>query len=200
MPQDREITVRRKLIAAMLAALLSCKPVLAQVGGIGMPIPGIGATSPLGMVPSSPTLPLGIPLGATELASPGLSPVPTGSLGMTGGCGPSSGMSGANSVYDGGGMTVGTGSSFAGSTTAMGTCGAAPSSSASAATAPTSTTSAGGAARAGIPLDSVEIGNAGISPLVTVPAPSPLTMEDPSTIGSGAPCSIIGSSMSATSC
>jgi len=77
-----EITMRRALIAATLAALFGCNPAFAQVGGMGTP--GIAATSPLGMAPGSAVSPTGIPMGATELASPGLSPLPGGMIGMTG--------------------------------------------------------------------------------------------------------------------
>jgi hypothetical protein len=76
--------MRRILIAAMQAALFGCIPAFAQVGGMGSPTPGIGATSPLGMAPGSPVPPAGIPMGATELASPGLSPAPAGTIGVPG--------------------------------------------------------------------------------------------------------------------
>src|ERR1700688_767506 len=49
----RESTVRRELIAAILATLLGCDPVFAQVGGIGSPTPGMGPTSPFGMSPAT---------------------------------------------------------------------------------------------------------------------------------------------------
>jgi hypothetical protein len=75
--------MRRVLIATMQAALFGCIPAFAQVGGMGSPTPGIGATSPLGMAADSPVLPTGIPMGATELASPGLSGAPAGAMGMT---------------------------------------------------------------------------------------------------------------------
>ena len=68
--------MRCALIAALLGALFGCNPVFAQQ--MVSPIPGLEATSPLGMVPGSPVAPIGIPLGSTELASPGLSPPPTG--------------------------------------------------------------------------------------------------------------------------
>ena len=41
-----------------------------------MPTPSLSATSPLGMVPSAPVGGTGIPFGATEIASPGVSPAP----------------------------------------------------------------------------------------------------------------------------
>jgi hypothetical protein len=197
--------MRREMMAATLALLFGCNPVFAQVGGMAAPTPVIGATSPLGITPNSPTSPVGIPMGATELASPGLSPALTGTLGMTGGgmtCGAlgdsSSTVPAASSTYDGGGMAMGNGSSLVDATAIPGMCGTASSSS-----APTTTTlspSPGGASKAGIPLGSVEIGNAGISPMLAVPAPSPLlsTMGYPSM--SGTPCSTTGSPMSSTGC
>jgi hypothetical protein len=198
--------MRRVLVAAMQAALFGCIPAFAQVGGMGSPTPGIGATSSLGMAPGLPVPPTGIPMGATELASTGLSGAPAGTMGMTGNgttClvmgSPSLGMSGSSTNFDGGGLGVGTGTLPGGAATS-GMCG--PSSSISASSsAATSPTSPGGVARTGIPLDSVEIGNAGVSPLLVVPTPSP----NPSTMGSGMPCSTTGlspssSSMSSTGC
>src|ERR1700693_535760 len=107
--------MKRLWTATMVAALLICNsafsPAFSQVDGVGSLLPGI--TSPLGVVPSASVPPTGIPLGATELASPGLSPLSDGTAGMTGvgtTClaigGPSSGISGA-STYDGGGMGLG---------------------------------------------------------------------------------------------
>ena len=160
---DMEITMKRELIAAILTVLLGSTPVFAQVGGIGSPTPGMGLTSPLGMAPGLPVPPAGIPLGATELASPGISPVPSGMTGMTE-SDPSCSSVGTSSSgsYDGGGIAVGAGMSMSG------TCGTDTGSSA-ASTIAAPTTSPGGASKAGIPLGSVEIGNAGTSPLVAAP-------------------------------
>ena len=196
--------MRRILIAAMQAALIGCSPAAAQVGGVGIPTPGIAATSPLGMTPGSSVAPTGIPMGATELASPGLSPATNGTIGMTGfvagtTCSatgsPSSGMSGSSTNFDGGGVGTGTGTSLPGSSAICGT-----SSSSSASSAPTmSPTSPGGIARTGIPMGSVEVGSAGVSPLVVVPVPSSPslssslstmgTIPSPSTIGTPSPSS-----------
>ena len=111
--------------AALLVALFDCNPVFAQAGTIGSPTPGINATTPLGVAPGASTSPIGIPLGSTELASPGLSPLPTGPTGLTGTTGTtgsgapcsalgipssgvsSSGMSSSSTLFDGGGMAVG---------------------------------------------------------------------------------------------
>jgi hypothetical protein len=179
--------MKRLWIATVAAALLSCNsafsPAFSQVGG--SPMPGIAATSPLGIIPGASVPPTGIPFGATELASPGLSPLTDGTAGMTGvgtTCSaigsPSSGISGA-STYDGGGMGPGMGTSLPGSGVI---CGASPSGSASS-TAAMSSTASGNMAGTGIPLGSVEIGNAGVSPLVVVPTPS----ASPSTFGTLSP-------------
>ena len=66
----------RTLIAGIAAVLLDCGAAFSQVG-TGAPVPSpLGIASPLGMAPGSPVPPAGIPMGATELASPGLSPAP----------------------------------------------------------------------------------------------------------------------------
>ena len=53
--------------------LAGCGPAFAQVGMItGAPAP-LGVTSPLGFGPGAPVGATGIPLGATELATPGVS-------------------------------------------------------------------------------------------------------------------------------
>jgi len=105
------------LITAMLAALVLCNDATAQVTGIASPMPTIGATSPLGIGTGSTVSPTGIPLGSTEIASPGVSPAPgdaTGTISMpsssttcsTLGTAPS-GMYGSTATYDGGGMAAG---------------------------------------------------------------------------------------------
>jgi hypothetical protein len=199
------MTMRSALVVAMLATLSVCNTASAQVGGMGTPTPRIGATSPLGMglgmAPGSPIAATGIPLGSTELASPGVSPPLAGTLGMTGtgmtcpAIGSASpGMSGSSTIYDGGGMAMGTGAPLPGSTATSGTCGT---STVTSSNPPSSVvTPPGGVARAGIPLGSVEIGNAGVSAAPVVPTPGPY----PSTMGSGIPCATTGLSMSPTGC
>lgn len=74
----------RTLIAAIAAVLLDCGAAFFVVG-TSAPVPSpLGITSPLGMAPGSPVPPAGIPLGTTELASPGLSPVPAATIGNDG--------------------------------------------------------------------------------------------------------------------
>jgi hypothetical protein len=158
-------------VVATLLSNFAFSPAFSQVGGMADPTPGIAATSPLGVIPGASVPPTGIPLGATELASPGLSPLTAGTAGMAGfgstcsaGGSPSSGISGA-STYDGGGMGLGMGASLPGSGVI---CGASSSDN----TAAMSSTASGNVARTGIPFGSVEIGNAGVSLLVVVPTPS----------------------------
>jgi len=197
--------MRVTLTAAVLAMVFGCSPAVAQMGGMGAPTPVIGATSPLGMAPGSPVPPIGIPFGSTELASPGLSPLPSGMPGTpaAGSACPaigsvSSGVSGTSTIYDGGGMAMGAGALLPGSTATSGTCGTSTSTSTSTSTNPplSVVTPLGGAARAGIPLGSLEIGNAGVSAAPVVPTPSPY----PSTLGSSMPCPATGMSTSLTGC
>ena len=196
----------RRLWMTVAIAALGCSPAFAQVGGTSVPTPGIAATSPLGMSGSSQTGtsvgPTGIPLGATEVTSPGISPMlsdPTGMMGSTcsvdgsASTGISGGISGV-STYDGGGLAVG-GGMLGGS--------AAPCSAASSGVA--SSASPSGASRTGIPRGSVEIGSAGVSPLITLPAPaassSPMGTlgSSPSTIGTLTVPSTLASPSSPTS-
>src|ERR1700732_2835894 len=112
------------LIATVLPALLVGNLAMAQVDepfdGPVIPAPMMGATSPLGITTGSTSSPAGIPFGATEITSPGLSPLPTGVTGTitipTTGSGtacsttatPPSEMFGSTASFDGGGMAVGT--------------------------------------------------------------------------------------------
>jgi hypothetical protein len=118
--------MKSSLILATACSLLY-SPAFAQVE-VGDPLtalPSLGTTSPLGMSPGGSVGPTGIPLDATELSSPGVSPAPTGSVTgtiaipnggaittggttcSTGGMSPS-GMYGPIASYDGGGTAPGT--------------------------------------------------------------------------------------------
>jgi len=170
--------MRRELIAASLATLLCCNPVFAQVAGIGSPMPGMGVTSPFGMGSAAgPVGPTGVPLGATELATPGLSPAPPSTLGsgftvcstVVGAA-----STGATGLYDGGGLGIATGTSPTAIGTAMGTTSAASastcnqaSSSSSPSALSSSSTPPSSSALLGIgtiPMGSTELGSAGVSP------------------------------------
>jgi hypothetical protein len=177
------------LIITTASALL-CGPAFAQQAAV-MPTPSLSATSPLGMVPSAPVGGIGIPFGATEIASPGVSPAPLPSTGMIGstvcsttGTAPST-MFGSASSFDGGGMPVGTVTPQ--STMAMQSSAGIPPTSAlidtsgtqsmcgagsgnlAASSTPTSPTTPGGVPRTGIPMGSTEIGNLGVSSVAAVP-------------------------------
>jgi len=166
--------VRRELIAASLAILLGCNPVFAQVAGIGSPMPGMGVTSPFGMGSAAGSVgPTGLPLGATELATPGLSPAPPSTLGSrftvcsTVVGAPSTAATG---LYDGGGLGTATGMS----PTPMGTTSAASASTCNQATGSSnpgtlspSGTPPSSSALLGIgtiPMGSTELNGAGVSP------------------------------------
>src|SRR5882724_1755535 len=193
----RRIPMRFSLIAAILPALVVCNTATAQVSGMASPTPTMGATSPLGMGTGSAMSQTGIPLGSTEIASPGVSPAPTvtGTIAMpssgttcsTLGTSPSS-MFGSTASFDGGGMAAGSAAPATAATSGMSTssgmletsgmsgmCGSGSSSLASSST-PTSTspTTPGGAARTGLPLGSTEIGNLGVSSAAAVPTISVL--------------------------
>jgi hypothetical protein len=179
-----EATVRRELIAAALTTLLSCNPVFAQVGGIGSAAPGMGPTSPFGMsaAASGSVGPAGIPLGASELATPGLSPAPPGTLGsgftvcsaVVG-----AGSNSATGVFDGGGAGTSAGTSMGtsqmgmgGTSSASGACNQASGAS-STGTLPSTPSSAGPSAPLGIgtiPMGSTELDRGGVSP-----SPCPLS-------------------------
>jgi len=185
--------MRLPLIVAVIPALVLCNSAArAQVTGMASPTPSIAATSPLGLGTGAGVSQTGIPLGATEIASPGVSPTPgaTGAMSMPGsgttcstlGTSPS-GMFGSTSSYDGGGMAVGSVAPATGATSGMsatpgmvqtagvsGMCGAGSSSVVSSSTpTATSPTTPGGGARTGIPLGSIEIGNLGVSAATAVP-------------------------------
>src|SRR3984893_9240305 len=115
--RKRRAPMRYSLIAAVLPALFVCNVAMAQVSGRASLTPTMGATSPLGIATGSTVSPTGIPMGATEIASPGVSPMPTGSMGTTAmpgsgttcstlGTSPS-GMFGSTASFDGGGTAIG---------------------------------------------------------------------------------------------
>jgi hypothetical protein len=180
--------MRRLLIITMAAALFAGDAALAQMPSVSPP--GALPASPLG-VGSNPSVgPVGIPLGATELGTAGLSPMPYGSPSYgslssgtpcSAGAAPASGMSGTLSTgaFDGGGVaamgtsTTGMGAGTASLGAAAPCAGTAGAGGGSMSTSPPSTVSPGGATRPGIPLGSTEIGNAGVSSAPPIPTPSP---------------------------
>lgn len=173
--------MKRLLLVTMLAALLSGSAAFAQTPSVSSP--GVLPTSPLGVQGSRPVGPAGIPFGATELGTAGVSPAPFG----VGGAVPCSaagsvpsGMSGTStSTFNGGGTGMGsaTGMSAAYGTTpgnGVSPCagGSASAGGSAAYVSSPSTIAPGGTGRLGIPLGSTEIGNAGVSGVPAIPTPS----------------------------
>jgi hypothetical protein len=183
------------IAAAML--LLGGAPAMSQVAPIGPAgSPGMGTTSPLGGTGSVGQL--GIPLGSTELDPGGLSPPPLGSMTGTSLCG-TNGMSvtATGTPGMGGSGTAGSGSTFDGGGTSgvSGPCGSVPlGGTVSGTQSPSafSGTTAGSTLGIGtIPLGATELGSAGISPMVPVPAPTLAPTLNPSaspTLNSSSPC------------
>lgn len=131
-----------------------------------------GTQPPAGMLATSPlnpqsTRPVGIPLGSTEIATPGISPISPAQSTM--GCAGSGNASSTGALFDGGGLSGGPSTDCASS---------------AAAASPLPSTSTLG--RVGIPLGATEIGGAGISPTVPVPGPTS-TVGTTSIDGSGNP-------------
>ncbi|MHB0771214.1 hypothetical protein [Bradyrhizobium sp. 5.13L] len=116
-----------------------------------LPPVGMSATSPLNL---GSTRPEGIPLGSTEIATPGVSPI-SPSQGMTNCPLPENpGSSGA--LFDGGGLSGSPSLGCSDGTT----------------TQPALPPSMSTVGRVGIPLGSTELGGAGISPSLPVPGPT----------------------------
>ena len=164
--------------AVATAAVLFCSSsAYAQTRMNVSPLPALGVTSPLG-IPNAPVGQTGIPMGATELATPGVSPITSGAAPMIGttcvgassapaptamgssitvapnamGSSTGGGSAGMGSaLFDGGGMIA----------AAPGTC------SASATAFPPMASSMGpgsSVGMVGIPLGSTELGGGGLSP------------------------------------
>ena len=68
---------------ATAAVLLGCGSAYAQARMNVSPVPALGMTSPLG-IPNAPVGQTGIPLGATELATPGVTPTASGAAPLIG--------------------------------------------------------------------------------------------------------------------
>jgi hypothetical protein len=182
--EHRRNAMRIRIIDALAACalILHSAPVPAQVGEPSSPL---GVTSPLGVGPSAPVGPAGIPLGATELAAPGESPPPPGAsplgsaaVGVTtcSGTAASPGTPmGATAPFDGGGT----------SGTASGTC--APAGHPTTVSGTPSPSPPVG--RSGIPLGASELSPGGLSPPPLVVPPSPLISPVPPspTLGLSAP-------------
>src|SRR5919198_5253280 len=68
---------------ATAAVLLGCGSAYAQARMNVSPLPALGMTSPFG-IPNAPVGQTGIPMGVTELATPGVSPTTSGASPMIG--------------------------------------------------------------------------------------------------------------------
>lgn len=154
----RPYAMKTSLLVCVLAlGLFDRGRVLAQVGSAPSPL----SATPLAIGNYGNVGPVGIPLGATELAAPGISPAPLSNNGCT-----TTGTTAAPmSPFDGGGV-------------AGGSTSACPSAGSGTATMPTTPAPPALVGRgAGIPLGSTEIANPGLSPL-----PSPTTLLAPSIV------------------
>ncbi|MFK4524246.1 hypothetical protein ABIF90_002227 [Bradyrhizobium japonicum] len=138
---------------ALTAGMLWLVPAAtsAQTTMPGMqPSTGMLATSPLN--PQS-TRPVGVPLGSTEIVTPGISPLNPAQ--STAGCAGSGNTASSGALFDGGGLSGGSSVTCNGSITA-------------ASPLPSAST----VGRVGIPLGATELGGAGISPSVPVQGPA----------------------------
>jgi hypothetical protein len=82
--QDEKVeSMMMRFTMATAAVLLGCGSAYAQARLNVSPLPALGMTSPLG-VPNAPVGHTGIPLGATELATPGVSPTTSGAAPLIG--------------------------------------------------------------------------------------------------------------------
>jgi hypothetical protein len=178
----RSTMLTKMTISLAGAVMLTCTPALAQMGDTN---PALGVTSPLGIGPGSPVGSPGIPMGATEMAAPGVSPPPPGastlgtgtSIGsacsgatqaMTAPMGAMGGAMGSTTPFDGGGNAG----------TPSGTCTSANSGT----TASPATGASAPVPRTGIPMGALQLSPGGLSPpptvqlpsLVMPPVPSPL--------------------------
>src|ERR1700731_4254192 len=169
--RSEKLSMKRFWVAAVGLPLL-CSPAFAQVE-VDDPLtamPTVGVTSPLGISTGGSVGATGIPLGATELTSPGLSPAPTGSVTgtiaiptsgaittsgttcSTGGMSPS-GMYGSTASYDGGGMAPGTAAPATAATTgSMATSGTTGTLPTAATTDPTATPGSSTSSQMSVPL------------------------------------------------
>ena len=172
----------RHFLTTLAALLLGCGAAFAQMAPPIVGAPAMGATSPLGVLGATSSVgPVGIPMGATELAPGGLSPAPLDPTASTDPCfsaGVSSTTTGSTSTFDGSGMNPGTTQGLAsfglssGPMGLSGSCG--PGTSAGTASGTASTSILGGATAGALPgggilLGATELNNAGVSPMFTPP-------------------------------
>jgi hypothetical protein len=163
------LSVRICLLLLTCIALLWVDAVAAQnAPSANRPTFGVGM-SPTGSQ-SAPQA--GIPLGSSEIATPGIAPVDPMQSAGTGTCSGTGNARSSGALFDGGGLSGSTSLSCA-----------------DARNPAISTPFSPSAGRAGTPLGATELGNAGVSPLLPVPDPNqsgnvsvaPLGSTQPST-------------------
>ena len=197
-------------LAMLTAVVLTNGSASAQIGGIGPSGSPLGMTSPLGIGPAPAVPRTGIPMGATELSTPGVSPmtsgtsplgaapgnittcssiggsVPQASSGMGGsipGISSSSAMS-ATGMPGSSALFDGGGTMGNASGTCMGVAGGSTAGPASSASSPTGMGLGSPVGRVGIPLGSTELGVGGLSPPPDVFTVNPTAPAS----SSGLPC------------
>ena len=79
---NAQMAAKGILIAAAVSSMCDIGAAFAQVG-MGAVTPPLGMTSPLGIGTAAPVGVTGVPLGATELATPGVSPMTSSSSAST---------------------------------------------------------------------------------------------------------------------
>jgi hypothetical protein len=181
--------MKQALIVGLVAVVVGCSPSFAQVSGSGSSASGMGLTSPLTMLPGSPVPPTGNPMGATEMAMPGISPPPLTPGNMncpSAGSSMPGGSSTSTGLFDGGGMGGASSTSCAGTSSAT-------SSMSSASSSPfTLSKSPGGGV--GIPLGSTQLSDQGVSPMPVAPMTT-LTPILPLSTGGAVPMLTVPPSM-----
>jgi hypothetical protein len=174
--------MKQALIVGLVAVVVGCSPSFAQVSGSGSSASGMGLTSPLTMLPGSPVPPTGNPMGATEMAMPGISPPPLTPGNMncpSAGSSMPGGSSTSTGLFDGGGM---------GGASSTASCGGTSSATSSMSSAPSSpsTLSKSPSGGVGIPLGSDQLSDQGVSPMPVAPM-TPLTPMLPPSTGGAVP-------------
>lgn len=162
-------------IAAVVLGMLplASAPAVAQVVSVDTPpSSGMGATSPFGSVSGSTVPPAGIPLGSTELASPGISPAAASPGAGPESCTAAGGPSSTGRLFDEGGLSA--------STSSRCVTGAAST------TSPSPSSSIGSGP---IPLGATELGGPGLSAAAPVAAPT--------SPNGASPCVLTGTSSAA---
>jgi hypothetical protein len=151
---SKSMLIKTTIPAAFLL-VLGCGAAFAQVGPTASPL---GITSPLGIGPGSAVPPVGVPMGALELATPGLSPPPSNTNSTA--C---STVGAASALFDGGG-NAGSGSSTGNALDACAPPAATPTRLGASASSPDAQGLPQPVGRVGLPLGATELSPGGLSP------------------------------------